>query len=276
MKNKNGSALIIVLISLVIILSATLSYFIFFKDSNKSSSKDNAKSSAKTKDNTKKDDDNKNITEEEINDMVDIIGKYYLRPLSWYGEDKKFNDKVDQLMLYLMYSYMVSVDQKAWTNHFDNNSKWSFTKEKADKYFKKVYNITPKKYEDILCPGDNEVLVIYDDINEEFIFDDNHPGHGLSPIDFMDYYVVSSSKKNNIYTLTLIFLYGNEMDGFYVNDKELSVDFGDSYQEPEDYIKAYKNYFKKNIDKYLKGIKYTYVFEKKDNNYFVKEFKLEK
>ena len=289
MKEKKTRILLISLICLVVVLGVVCT-ILLINNNKKNKNDDKPKSSEKIKkddsvlpdDNTKPDDTTKPdekdlasnvLTIDEERSIMSVIGKYYFRVLSWYGKDHKFTDnKVDGLMGYLLYSYMVSIDGDNYIEHFDTNEKWTFTKQQADSYFKKAFNMTPKKYEDILCPEDNEVLVIYDDVNEKFIFDDNHPGHGLAPIDYLDYYIASSTKKDNIYTVSIIFLYGNEMDGYYINDQELDLELDDA----EDYAKAYKSYFKNNIKKYLDVPKYTYVFEKSNGNYFIKEFKLEK
>ena len=84
---------------------------------------------------------------------------------------------------------------------------------------------------------------------------------------------IDTKKTDNLYEVSVAFLYGNNADGFYINDKEVELPTSEEkeYTE-EDYIKAYKNFFKEKTD-FTDVEKYTYTFEKENNNFILKEFK---
>lgn len=269
-KTKNrGFLLIIFLIIVILLLSAALVYVIFFSGKDNDGNK---KTDADTKQNIE---EPRELNKTEISDLMSIIEKYYLRNLSDYYTHKKFTSEADNGMLDLMYLYVRGMDEEAWSKHFDEENEWSFDIEKADKYFKDLYGFKVNEYKDIICDLDKIPLVKYDKANNLYVFNDEHPGHGGLSIGFTDYYVLDSNKTDDKYEISILFLYGNEMDGFYVNGKELVIDFDESIVEPEDYVETYKNYFTNNIDKFKSGKKYTYTFEKLNDKYILKEFNIE-
>ena len=267
---SKGNLVIVLLIVLILLLSAALVYLVFFSGKDKDSTK-------KEETNTKQDiEEPRELNKSELSDLMSIIDKYYLRNLADHYKNKKFTSTLDNGMLELMYYYMQEQDNDSWSKHFENGKEWSFDISKADNYFKTLYGFKADEYKDLLCDLDKIPLLKYDKENNRYVFNDEHPGHGGRTVGYTDYYVTSSSKTNNRYEIAILFLYGNEMDGYYVNGEELNIDFDESYVEPDDFVKAYKDYFKENINEFKSVNKYVFTFEKVNNNYLLKEFNIEK
>lgn len=217
----------------------------------------------------------KELLIDEKNAIMDKIKTYKLMALSYDNEEVKFDNNVSNSMLYLLLHYMISQDETNFNNHFTNAEKWKISKNDADLYFKNLYNINPLDYTDYICPNDNIALLKYDQNNKEFVYNDEHPGHGDRITDFIDYYIVDAYKQGDMYTLSLLFLYGDQGEGYYVNNEELAIDFADdSYVEPEDYDNAVKNYFQSSHSSFKNTKKYIYKFKKVKDNYYLKEFKI--
>ena len=209
------------------------------------------------------------LSKDEISALINRIEKYNLLDLR--NTDKKVivSNNVTHEMLDAMYSYVASLDD-SFSEHWDEST-WSFKRDKADEYFNKAFGFIPKEYFDLVCPVDDEPLLIYDKVAGTFTYNDEHPGHGGPIGGFIDYNVTGSQKKDNIYTIDVLFLRGNEADGYYINDEEFNINIEyDSEEGP----KIYKQEFKK-IDP-LKYPKYSFEFEKVKDNYILKSITYKK
>ena len=188
-----------------------------------------------------------------------------------YGNSATFTkDKLTDIQLNMLETYMIGKYSDEWQEHFDDNSEWSFSKTEADNYFQELYNFKPSSYRDVMCGNDDGALLYFK--GDKFVWNDDHPGHGAYSVNYIDYYVSDSSVDGNTYTLTISFLYGHEEMGYYING--VSIDDKVDYESEDDYDKIlalYKSYFNKNKDEYKnKGYKFT--FEKKNGNYYLKSF----
>lgn len=204
------------------------------------------------------------LSKDEISLLINKIDKYELLNLRDTEKKVSFSsDKVTNDMMYSMFYYVAGLDD-SFDNHWDKNT-WSFKKTKADEYFSNAFGFTPKDYPNLVCPVENENLLVYDKANGTFSYNDEHPGHGGPIGGFIDYKVTSSKKENSTYTIDVLFLRGNEMDGYYVNDEEFNITIDDDEDEN---VSLYKKAFK-DIDT-SKYKKYSFVFEKAKDNFYLK------
>lgn len=289
-KKKGKKGLICVLVAIIILLAGATCYFAFIKDHDKEDK--DSKSGETIKDNNNgnnnnnssdtntnnNDNDNKpntdNTTKEVSSDEISAImkkfNKFTLMELI-YGNSATFTkDKLTDIQLNMLETYMIGKYSDEWQEHFDDNSEWSFSKTEADNYFQELYNFKPSSYRDVMCGNDDGALLYFK--GDKFIWNDDHPGHGGYTVNYIDYYVSDSSVTGNSYALTISFLYGHEEMGYYING--VSIDGKVDYESEDDYDKIlalYKSYFNKNKDEYKnKGYKFT--FEKKNGNYYLKSF----
>lgn len=193
--------------------------------------------------------------------VMEKVLKYKLFGLSYYDEEIDLStDELIEPKLELLYAY---VEDK-------------LSDSDANAYFRDLYGKVPTEHKSYICPLDNKELLSYDEKNETYYINNNHPGHGGRIYDPLDYKVIDFKEDNNIITISVIFLYGNNADGFYTNDQEFISDVDpdingdgeftdDEYQE---YINKIKEEFKKTNE--FDGVKkYVYTFEKVavDNSY---------
>ena len=286
-KKKKGKLLVCILISIIIILTGLVIYFAFIKDGNKGNSKEDNKSSEKKDnkvdnkdndpnkdDNTKKDDNDKSSRNESevISKIMKKIEKYYLLELT-YGKTTNFTkDNITDIQLNNLETNMVAKYEDSWSDHFENEEEWSFSKSEADTFFKEVYGFVPTSYRDVICDNDGEALLIYK--NNKFVWNDEHPGHGAYAVNYLDYSVLDVKEEGNTYTLDILFIYGNEEMGFYINKNEVSAEEAyddDDYEAAQSRI--YKNYFNKHKNEY-KNDGYKFTFEKINGEYYLKSITL--
>ena len=283
-KEKKGKGKLIgILIAIIVLLAGTTCYFAFVRDNDKDK-KDNKKSSDTKNNNTKddntdpnntKDDNNTTTTKEATSDEISAImkkfDKYYLMELI-YGTDATFTkDKINDLQLNMLGTYMSAKYSDAWQEAYENNAEVSFSKSDADTYFQELYGFKPNTYRDVICSNDEEAFWYYK--GDKFVHNDDHPGHGGYTTSYLDYYVSDSKVEGNTYTITLNLLYGHEEMGYYINgvsiDDKVDVEYSD-----DDYDKVYaeyKSYFNKHKDEYKKRA-YKFTFEKKNGEYYLKSY----
>ena len=280
--SKKNKVVIGILIAVIILLAGATCYFAFIKDNDKSKETDKSGENNKNKDNNNQENnnntDNKNndvnspkeVTSDEISTIMKKFDKYYLMELI-YGDKSSFSkDKLTDIQLNMLETYMISKYSDEWQEHFDDNSEWSFSKSDADAYFQELYGFKPSNYRDVICENDDEALLYFK--GDKFVWNDDHPGHGSYTVNYIDYYVSDSKVENNTVTLSLIFIYGHEEMGYYING--VSVDDKVDYESNDDYdkiIASYKSYFNKHKNEY-KNKAYKFTFEKKNGNYYLKSF----
>ena len=288
--NGNGSkkGLVIIIGVLILIIAGLLVYMFVIKGDEKESSKDNNNSSQNTNNNNannNNDDNNKTdnnqtnnntnatVTNEDVENIIALMHKYYLFNLIYEGNSSTFDKaNVTTGQLLGFYAYKAS-----------NDGSFSATKEDADDYFMKAYNFKPDTYKDITCLIDNESMYNYDNSELAWKKSDYEHGHGGWSNDFEDYYVVDKSINDNKISLDLIFMYYGEFTfDTYINGTSVSmgseIDYdhymgGDEQLHDELYSKQ-KEYFQKHVNEYTNGKIYNFVFEKDGNNYYLKSFKV--
>ena len=211
-----------------------------------------------------KNEETRALSEDEIASLISKIKKYEL--LGLRNNDKKvtFNNTVTNEMMDAMFNYVTDLDN-SFSEHWETEETWSFKRSKADEYFNNAFGFTPKEYSNLICPVENEALLIYDKTNGTFTYNDEHPGHGGVATGFIDYKVTDSKKDSEVYSIDVLFLRGNEMDGYYINDDEFNIDIP---EDEEENVSMYKKAFKNiNPSKYTK---YTFAFEKVNNSFVLK------
>lgn len=225
-------------------------------DNNTDDNKQNDKDSLKNTDTKRK------LSKDEISFLMNKIEKYNLADLR--NKDKKvvFDSSVNNEMLYAMFNYISSLDDK-FNEHWDEYT-WSFKEEKADDYFKDAFGFVPKKYQNLICYVDDEPLLIYNSDKKTFTYNDEHPGHGGAISGFIDYKVIDSNYDNGTYSVNVQFLIGNEADGYYINEEE----FNPSSVTDDSNSSLYKEAFQKTDSS--KYSSYMFEFKKIDNSYVLK------
>ena len=297
-KKGNMKVLVYVLSSVIVILAGLLIYFVFIKDTSKENTKNNDANKPinkvdnnnnnvdnNTKNDNTKDDNTKNdngnvdkpkednnsksgaVSDDVIIDLIKKIKKYEL--LTLRNSDKKvtFNSNdITYDMLNALFDYVTGIDN-SYSEHFENETTWSFSQSTADSYFKTVFGFVPKEYSSLICPNDDEALLVYDKAEKKFTFNDEHPGHGAPASGFIDYKVVDSKKSGNIYSIDVYFLRGNIADGWYINDKDFWPNSLDDLEEVTD--NDLKKEFAK-LEDFSSYSMYTFEFEKVNNDYILK------
>ena len=214
-------------------------------------------------------------TEDEVKKiLLNTIKTYKLDGLYNEESDTKFTDVPTNGQLYLAYSYNVAVQNNG---EYGENMDTTVNKNKMDEYFKKVYGITPTKYKNIICMVDNEALVYYKEMSNNFVHNDNHPGHGYYGAGYMDAYITDYKQENNKYVISLLFMDANLMDGYTVNG-EIDTNFDNNYGNLIDENNEEKiiEYFRNHIDNYKNISRYQYTFTKEEGNYYLTSFKIVK
>ena len=284
---KKGKVLVGILVAIIVVLIGLVIYFAFIKNNNKNknTNESNTSESNNKDDNTDntnpdngdstKKDDNNDIKEDEneiISNVMKKVKKYYLFELT-YGKTTKFNkDNITDIQLNNLETNMVAKNRDEWSDHFEDESEWSFTKNEADAFFKDVYGFIPTSYRDVICENDNEPLLVYKD--NKFVWNDEHPGHGAYAVDYLDYDVLSVKKDGNLYTLDILFLYGNEEMGYYINGSEINEEFDYSSEDYDEQLsKFYKTYFSKHKNEH-KNDAYQFTFAKVNGEYYLKSITL--
>lgn len=254
MDDSRRKTLLITIFIFILITATAILYFTYTKDVKTVKSNNDSEINNKP---TKK-------TDEEL--IIEKIKKYNLIALRYYKNDLSFKkSEVTEAI-----SYSEPMGELLFAYVSDHGS---LNREAADKLYKDLFGYAPETMIPYVCPLDNEELLSVDDAKELYYINENHPGHGGRIYDYIDLKIIDTKKTDNLYEVSVAFLYGNNADGFYINDKEIELPTSDEkeYTE-EDYIKAYKDFFKEKTD-FTDVEKYTYTFEKENNNYILKEFK---
>ncbi|MBR5662857.1 MAG: hypothetical protein IKX00_04305 [Bacilli bacterium] len=219
------------------------------------------------------DNSKKELNNEEIS-IMKKVDKYSLMELIYSSNSISFSkDKLLDVQLNMLETFIINKYYDSWKDRYDDDSEISFSKSDADNYFQDLYGFKPDNYRDINCSIDDEALFYYK--NGKFIWNKDHPGHGEVTTEYIDYDVVDFDVKDNLYTITLSFVYGHEEMGFYINGESLGdlveYDYDPETESYDKVLNSYKAYFQKHKDEYKKNA-YKFTFEKKNNNYYLKSF----
>ena len=247
--NKIKNMLIIILSIAVLGLSCYLIY-------DKTISKDKKDNIVENEEDVKK-------------ELIDIIKKYKLDALPNEEKDTKFTDVPTNGQLYLAYSYNVGIQNDSY-----EDMDMTVNKNAMDEYFKTVYGVTPTKYKNILCLVEDEVLVYFKEKSNNFVPNENHPGHGYYGAGFLDYYITDYKKEDNKYIISILFMDANLMDGYVVNG-EADTNFDDRLLDDGANDKIIE-YFRNHIEDYKNVQKFQYTFTKEDNHFYLTAYKTKK
>ena len=98
--------------------------------------------------------------------LFNKINKYNIDQFDAYEENMTFNQTPNNnQMLAILYTYWI------------DQNKEEVTKEEIDNYFKEIYGTTLNSYPDITCKVDNTTLFKYDNNNQKYNYNQQHPGH---------------------------------------------------------------------------------------------------
>lgn len=249
-KRKN---LLVLLFILILIVAGVLMVLSNAKDDKKVSVSDNKETTNKPK------------TDKDI--ILNKIKKYNLMALKYFDKDLTFNkEDVSDVTNYsepmgeLLYLYVA-----------DNGN---ISNQKANEVYSDIFGYYPETMVAYNCSLDGEELLSVNSEKQEYYINENHPGHGGRISSFADYRIVDYTEEAGKYTISLALLYGNNAEGYYINDTEVLVDIPDEDDLSEtELLNKYKEYLKSADLTNIK--KYTYIFEKSgsDNNIVLKEFK---
>lgn len=271
---KKGTKGIVITISIITALVIGIVVCILCLSNKDSKGKNNKPTNNAKINNNNNDDKDKDsvrkLSDDEVLLLMDKVKKYFLFDLRNINKKIIINkDNVTNEMLYSAYYYASSLDD-SFEKHWEDGNSWSFSTKVADEYFQNAFGFTPKEYKSIMCLEDNIELLYYSKSKSSFVYNDEHPGHGMWPVGFLDYVVTDSKKEGNIYTVYAVFLTGNMLDGFYINADEFMPDNLNNESEPEDFIKE----FRKRKDDLSSSSKFALTFEKEKNNYYFKSIEL--
>lgn len=197
--------------------------------------------------------------------LMKIIDENHLSMMDYTAF--KMTNEPSQESLYGMFSYYRE-QVEDWANNYN---KFKVSKKQVDDYFLRVYNITPSSYPTYICLIDKEPLYVYDKEKESYVVSNNEHGHGASHDYTVASVYTSISKDNNLYTIKTLRLIGEEGDYVIGHEKSyLELSKYEGYPPEEDAIKFFKEH-QKEFTNYKP--QYEYVFEKINDNYYLKEFK---
>ncbi len=154
------------------------------------------------------------------------------------------------------------------TNGYDNSYSKDAIAQKIEDYFGD--NVT-LKFEDIICPVENEVLYKYDE-EKGYTMNDDHPGHGGLGYIGGEAHIINGTVKDHDYTVKARILYTEE--GTFTNG---SVIYYPTYEDLEKHnpiiTEETKERTYRDVESFLPITSFT--FTKKGNNYYLKSVKLE-
>ncbi len=263
---EKNNLVIVVLLAMSFIISATLVYFIYFNEPIVPENKDSIFVE---------------ITDKEvINKLKDTIDKNNLIVLSSRDRNvENINTIPNKDKLEMAYKTLVDEDTK------ENG----ITDEKIDSYFKNIFDTTIYwNKENIKCTCDND-LYIYNNELSKYEYNENHEEHELSIIKPIYSKVLDAEKKNDIYVIKMSYIWT-----YYDGSNEYITSGYSNYNDIEKNIKLFDielpeeidtediNYYAvkeidDNYDKYIDKLHtYIYTFIEKDGKYLLQSFRYER
>lgn len=201
-----------------------------------------------------------NLSKDEESFLLDRIDN--LKYIDFYGKSLKTQDLTNQEILQIINSTYSDL----------NNVSFNEIENKAIAYFN--YYVNP---EDILCDTHNylfttsEYLYNYDSDLKGYKFNTSHTGHKEVGVktDVINK-LKESYKENNIYTLVLYKAFSEILNSDNSNINNYYRNYLDAVNK-SNLLFVGKNEFDKNIEQLST---YTYTFVKKDDNYYLKEYRI--
>ena len=250
-KYERNNIVIVIILSLVFIISATLIYFIYF---NKEEHIDNKESL-----------------------FVKVEDKNVIKSIS---------NIIDDNNLYIFAKYEKNIDD---INTINNNEKLELAfntirKDNEDisiydisNYFKNIFKTTIYwNTDNIKCSCGND-LYIYDIENKKYTYNIEHIEHE-NEIEKPNYKILDIEKKNDIYIVKMNYIWNKVIDdklNIYVNYNDLledkvlfSIDINE--EDKEDLLEQNYNKYKDKL------YTYVYTFEIVNNKYLLTSFRYEK
>lgn len=264
---KNNNFVIVMIVAFLYVVISLLIYNFFFLDYNM---QDEKKESLFVD----------VIDENTINDMLEIINKNNLYILGTYEKD------IDNINA-LESNEKVNIAYKTLVTHDYNNISSSSISE----FFKNAFSATIYwNKNDIYCDCGN-ILYLYDKELDSYIYNENHLGHGL--LNIMPYYtkVLNVKKKNDLYVITVNYIWNNNTDYFgytntgyssyqdalNMNNSLFEIEVSDDLSLDVSINSFAVEEIEKNFDLYKEKLhKYIYTFKKENDNYLLVSFKYEK
>lgn len=178
-------------------------------------------------------------------------------------------------------------DDLFWFVYYSSSNKEEILLKDVNKVTQKYFGVDIEPG-DILCnsnhDGDGEYLYIYNEKNQSFSLNPDHPGHGGGGIISVVYNRYVSSKKNdNTYEVVVNKIFSNTLgdtsigpNGFYPSysdalsykDKLFDVKYNDNDEMVTDIEKEFKGIDSSKLNEY----KYTFV--KKNNSYVLSKYEI--
>ena len=166
----------------------------------------------------RKDSHKEPVTKDEKFKMVSIITDYNLDNIAGLYKDKSHVfSKPDNYTLELAIKHAIKLG---------DDSEF-ILQEKVRDFYKDAFNISLDKYpSSLICELDKKPLYTYSKESNAYIQDLTHPSHdSILHDDFILYHIVDAFKVKDEYKLDVLFLYGDENKGYFVNGKKLEIDF---------------------------------------------------
>lgn len=267
MKNKTKTIIIIILSLVIIGLVGYIVYDkVFINEKN-----DKKTETIKTEEKKEEKKEDLNKTADVLMDTLDKSHVWEILSVKENPASMDFNtNMIDNEILYAAISAVWSTNtSSAQTSDLDSVFK--------------IYNIDNLDYKDVSCFNNDGIIYKYNNLTKEYKFDDNHPGHGglnLSKPLYVKLNNIEKEKENYILTVTTI--YGNQVDfEFVAADPKGTIkiaDFDayitqDGTLNTEQIISEYEKTYESKKANYPK---YKFTFKKKDNNYYLTKYEIEK
>ena len=260
-KYKRNNTIIVITVAIFLLLVSALIYNFYFKDYGEYNKGEEKKESLYV-----------NIDDENIiNELLNTIDVNNLKDIAAF---EKNIDNINVLEPIEKINIAYNVIKKDEQNEIDVLE--------LDNYFKNAFKTTIYwDKSDIYC-SNGEVLYKFDMSTNKYYYNVEHNCENHNEINAIYKNVVSAKKKNDTYIITVNFMWNNSIqpDTIYksykdaLNQKDvlLVIPSEDGNPSNEDI----NNFINSNYDDIKDKLhKYTYVFEKVDDNYLLVSFKYE-
>lgn len=258
MDDKKRERTLVILFIFILIITGILFILIYNGGSKDSKTTKKASSASIEQLKPKRVADNVNISSEMQNTVINKIKDNYLFGLKYSDNSLEFsNTDLNNSMLDILYAYIV-----------DNGD---LSGDNLNQYFSNLYNFVPNNYLTYKCPTDNIDLLVYDARENKYYINANHPGHGYALYDYIDYRVVGYTEENDTLNVSILFLSGNNAEGYYINDTEIDESAISNFDN-DDIEKAYKQYFYSLKDNQSLYKPYIFTFTKVNEDIYLRAF----
>lgn len=257
-KYKRNNTIIVIIVAIFLLLVSSLIYNLYFKDYGEYNKTEEKKESIFI------DINDENI----INELLNTIDTSNLKDIA------AFEKNIDNI------NTLEPVEKiNIAYNSIKNEEKKEIDTIEIDNYFKKTFKTTIYwDKADIFCIN-GEVLYKYDISSNKYIYNIEHNCENHYEITPIFTKVINAKKKNNIYVLTVSFIWNNNenIDAVYSSYKDalskenilLVIPSEDGNPSNE----IINNFIINSYDSIKDKLhKYTFIFEKENSNYLLSRF----